>query len=84
MVAWFPAAADDVKRYLLQLRRLKQGLDTRKWKVYERTEEFKGLRLVLSIDVESVSVLQKQRWRPYSGVGQATYSLLGAKPEGRK
>jgi hypothetical protein len=24
------------------------------------------------------------KWRPFSGVGQATFSLLGVKPEGKK
>jgi len=68
----------------LQLRRLKQGLYTRQWRVYERREESKGVRLVLSIDTDSVRVLEKVRWRPYSGVGQATVSLLGTKTEGKK
>jgi len=84
VVAWFPGPAEDAQRYLLQLRRLNEGLDTRQWRVYERREESKGVRLVLSIDTASVSVLEKLIWRPYSGVGQATFSLLGIKPEGKK
>jgi len=28
--------------------------------------------------------LERLRWRPFSGVGQATVSLLGAKSEGKK
>jgi len=63
---------------------LKRGLDTRQWRVYERREESKGVRLVLSIDTDSVSLLEKVRWRPYSGVGQTTFSLLGIKMEGKK
>jgi len=83
-VAWFLGPAEDVERYLLQLRRLNQRLDTRQWRVYERREEPKGVCLVLSIDAASVSALEKLRWRPYSSVGQATFSLLGTKPEGKK
>jgi len=81
VVAWF---AEGAERYLLQLRRLNLGLDTRQWRFYERKEESKGVRLVLRIDAASVSVLEKLRWRPYSSVGQATFSLLGTKPEGKK
>ena len=84
VVAWFPGPAEDAERYLLWLRRLSQGLDTRQWRVYEYREKSKGVRLVLSIDAASVSVLEKLRWRPYSDVGQATFSLLGTKPEGKK
>ena len=69
---------------MLQLHRLNQGLDTRHWRVYERREESKGVRLVLSIHAASVSVLERLRWRPFSGVGQATFSLLGAKSEGKR
>jgi len=83
-VAWFPGPAEDAERYLLRLHRLNQGLDTRHWRVYERREESNGVRLVLSIDAGSVSVLEGLRWRPFSGVGQATFSLLGAKSEGKK
>jgi len=39
---------------------------------------------VLRMDAAFVSVLERLRWRPFSGVGQATISLLGAKSEGRK
>jgi len=84
VVAWFPGPAEDVERYLLQLHRLNQGLDTGYWRVYERREESNRVRLVLSIDAASVSVLERLRWRPFSGVGQATFSLLGAKSEGKK
>ena len=51
---------------------------------YERREESNGVRLALSIDAASSSVLERLRWRPFSGVGQATFSLLGAKSEGKK
>ena len=56
VVAWFLGPAEDAEWYLLQLRRLNQGLDTRHWRVYERREESNGVRLVLSIDAASVSV----------------------------
>ena len=84
MVAWFPGTAEDVERNLLWLCRQNQGLDTRQWKVYECREECKGVCLVLSIDADSVSLLKKVRWRPYSSVGQTTFSLLEIKPEVKK
>jgi hypothetical protein len=84
VVAWFPGPAEDTERYLLRLRRLNQGLDTRHWRVYERKEESNRVRLVLSINTASVTALERLRWRPFSGVGQATFSLLGIKPEGKK
>ena len=59
VVAWFPGPAEDGERYLLWLQRLNQGLDTRQWRVYERMEEAKGVRLVLSIDAAAVCILQK-------------------------
>ena len=83
VVAWFPAPAEDAERYFLRLRRLNQGLDTRHWRVYERREESNGVCLVLSIDAASVSVMERLRWRPFSGVGQATFSL-GCQSEGKK
>jgi hypothetical protein len=52
--------------------------------VYERKEEPNGICLVLSIDSASISVLEGLKWRPFSGVGQAIFSLLGVKPEGKK
>ena len=38
--------------------------------------------MVLSIETALVSILEKLRWRPYSGVGQATFSILGTKLRG--
>jgi hypothetical protein len=52
--------------------------------VYEHKEESNGVRLVLSIDAASVKVLEGLKWRPFSAVGQDTFSLLGVKPEGKK
>jgi len=69
---------------LLRLRRLNQGLNTRHWTVYKRREESNGVCLVLSIDAASVSVLDRLRWRPFSSVGQATFSLLGTKVRGEE
>jgi len=68
----------------LRLRRQNEGLDTRHWRVYERREESKWVRLVLSINTASVNVLERLRWSVFIGVGQATFSLLGAKTEGKK
>jgi len=82
--AWFPGPVEDVEWYMLRLRRLNQGLDTRHWSVYERREESDRVRLMLSIDAASVNVLERLRWRSFSGVGQVTFSLLGAKSEGKK
>ena len=84
VVASFPGPAEDAERYLLRLRRLKQGLDTRYWRVYECREESNGVRLVLSVDTAPEKVLEGLKWRPFRGVGQATFSLLGVKPEGKK
>jgi hypothetical protein len=66
------------------LRRLNQGLDTSQWRVCEHKEEPSGASLVLSIDSQSVTTLEGLKWRPFSGVGQAVFSLLGIKPEGKK
>ena len=52
--------------------------------MYERKEEPSGVRLVVSIDTISVAVLERLKWRPFSGVGQAVFSLPGEKPEGKK
>jgi len=84
VVAWFLGPAEDAEQYLLRLRRLNPGLDSRHLRVYECREESNGVRLVLSIDAASVSVLEELGWRPFSGMGQATFSLLGVKPEGKK
>jgi hypothetical protein len=81
--AWFSGPVEDTERLFLRLRRLNWGLDTGNWRVYERKVELNGVRLVLRIDTASVTVLEGLRWRPFSGVGQAVFSLLGAKPEGR-
>ena len=84
VVAWFLGPVEDTKRLLSRLCRLNRCLDTGNWRVYELKEEPNGVRLVLSIDTASVTVLEGLRWRPFSGVGQAVFSLLGTKPEGKK
>jgi len=84
VVAWFPGPTEVMEQCFLLLRRLNKGLDTGQWRVYERREEPNGVHLVLSIDTASVTVLEGLLWRPFSGVGQAIFSLQGAKPEGRK
>ena len=83
MAAWFPGPVEDTERLFLRFRRLNRGLNTETWRVYERREEPNGVRLVLSVDSASVTVLEGLRWRPFSGVGQAVFSLLGPKPEGK-
>jgi len=84
VVAWFPGPVEDTERLLSRLRRLNRGLDTGNLRVYECNEEPNGVCLVLSIDTASIPVLEGLHWRPFSGVGQAVFSLLGTKPEGRK
>ena len=84
VVAWFPGPAEDTERLFARLRRLNRGLETNQWRVYERKEEPRGVRLVLSIDSQSADTLERLKWRPFSGTGQAVFSLLGAKPEGKQ
>jgi len=84
VAAWFPGPVEDTERCFSRLRRLNRGLDTRQWRVYECREEPNGVQLVLSIDADLVTMLEGLRWRPFSGMGQATLSLLGAKQEGGK
>jgi RNase P/RNase MRP subunit POP5 len=80
VVSWFPGPVEDTELLFLRLRRLNRGLDTRNWRVNELKEKPKGVRFVLSIDSESITVLEGLRRRPFSGVGQAVYSLLGVNP----
>jgi hypothetical protein len=83
VAAWLPGPMEDTQRYFQRLRRLNPGLNTRHWRVYERREEPNGVRLVLSVDTASVAALEGMKWRPFSGVGQATFSVLCVKPEGK-
>jgi hypothetical protein len=71
VVAWFPSPPVPTERYLLRLHRLNRGLVTENWRVYKRKYETKGVRLVLSIDTTSITVLKGLQWRSFSGVGQA-------------
>jgi hypothetical protein len=84
VAAWFPVPVEDMELYLTRLRRLNRGLDTGQWRVYECREDPNGVRLVLSIDTASVTILEGLKWRPFSSVRQAIFSLLGTKPDGRK
>jgi hypothetical protein len=83
-VAWFQGPREDTECLFQRLHRLNRGLDTSQWRVYERMDEPKGVRLVLSIESQSVTTLEGLKRRPFSGVGQAVFSLLGIKPEGKK
>jgi len=74
VVAWFLGSAEDAEWYLLRIHRLNQGLDTK------QREESNRVR----IGAAFVTVLEWLGWRPFSGVGQATFSLIGAKPERKK
>jgi hypothetical protein len=84
VAAWFPGPAEDTETLFQRLRRLNRGLETWQWRTYERREEPTGVRLVLSIDEASFVALERMDWRPFSGMGKATFSLLGAKPEGKE
>jgi hypothetical protein len=84
VAAWFPGPVEDTERYFTQLLRLNRGLDTGQWRIYEYREDPNGVGLVLSIDSASVTTLEGLKWRPFSSEGQAIFSLLGTKPEGRK
>jgi hypothetical protein len=84
VAAWFPGPVEDTETLFRRLCMLNQGLETGQWRTYERKEEPHGVRLVLSIDQTSVTALEKMNWRPFSGLEQATFSLLGAKLEGKK
>ena len=83
LVAWFPVPVENTEHYFQQLHRLNRGLDNSHWRVYERRGEPNGFYFVLSIDSSSVVVMEKMGWRPFSGMGQVIFSLLGAKPEGK-
>ena len=83
VVAWFLGLLEDTECLFQRLHRLNQGLDTSQCKVYERKEEPNRVRFVLSIDLLSAAALEGMKWHPFSGVSQATFSLLSAKPEGR-
>ena len=84
VVAWFLGPVENMEQYFLRLHRLNQGLNTGHWRVYERKEKPDRVCLVLSIDTDSVAVLEGLKWRPFSGVGLATFSLLSVKPGGKK
>jgi len=84
VMTWFPGPAEDLEHYFQWLRRLNQGLDTKHWRVYMHREQPNGVSLVFSIDITFAAALEGMGWRPLSGVGQAIFSLLGVKPEGKK
>jgi hypothetical protein len=84
VTAWFPGPVEDMEWYFLPLCRLNRGLETGQWRVYGRRGDPNWVRLVLSIEAASVTILEGLKWRPFSSVGQAIFFLLGTKPEGRK
>jgi hypothetical protein len=84
VVAWFPGPVEDTWLYFQRLCRLNQGLDANHWRIYELKKGPNGVHLWLSTDTTSVIVLERMGWRPFSGMGQAIFSLLGVQPEGRK
>ena len=57
VAAWFPGPTEDTEQCFSRLCRLNQGLDTGQWRVYECREDPNGVRLVLSIDASSATVL---------------------------
>jgi hypothetical protein len=58
VVDWFLGPVEDTERHLTRLRRLNRGLDSGALRVYERKEEANRVRLVLSIDIASITVLE--------------------------
>jgi hypothetical protein len=84
VAAWIPGPMEDMDTPLQRLCRLNQGLETAQWRVYECREEPNGVRLVLSIDQDSVTTLERLQWKPFSGVEKAVFSLLGAKSQEKR
>jgi hypothetical protein len=83
VTAWFSGPSEDMECLFLLPFWLKEGLNTGQWRVYERKEELSdGVCLVLSNDLRSAASLERMKWHPFKGVGQAT-SSLGAKSEER-
>jgi hypothetical protein len=80
VAAWFPGLVEDTETLFRPVLRQNRGLETGQWSICERKEEPHEVRLVLSIDQASVTALENMNWKPFSGVGQATFFLLGAKP----
>jgi hypothetical protein len=81
VVALLLGPLEDTERYVQGLCRRNRGLDTGYWRVYECKGEPSGVHLLLTVDSLSVMALEKMGWRPFSGMGQVIFSLLGAKPE---
>ena len=79
VVAWFPGHAEDTERYLLRFRRLNQGLNPGNG---ECTSARRTLSALCS-ESALIATLEKLKWRPFSGVAQDIFSLLGVKPEGK-
>jgi len=81
VAAWF---SGPVERYLLLLLRLKRGLDTGHWKVYERTR-WNPVGPALCSALTQLSPHWRE-WRgdPSLGWEKTIFSFLGAKAEGKK
>jgi hypothetical protein len=77
VTAWFPGPPEDTETLFQRFRRLNRGLEPKQWRVYERKEKPHGVRLVLA-------ALAEREWKAFSGMGRATFSLLGVKLEGKK
>jgi hypothetical protein len=59
VVVWFPGPMEGTEHLFQWLRRLTRGLGTSQWRVYERREESNGVRLVLSMDSQSATTLER-------------------------
>jgi len=77
VVEYFSSPVEDTGCYLQRLRRLNRGFDTNNSRVYERKEEPNGVHLVFSIVCKSITALERQGWRSFSGVCRAV-SLFSA------
>jgi hypothetical protein len=82
--AWITGPVEDTNTALQRLCRVNRCLETAQWRVYERREKPNGVRRVLRIDQDSVAALERVLWKPFSGVGKAVFSLLGAKSQEKR
>jgi hypothetical protein len=78
--AWFLGPLEDMETLFRHPRRLNQGSG----RSISARRNPHGVQLVLSTDQTLVAALEMMKWKAFSRLGQATFSLLGAKPEGKK
>jgi hypothetical protein len=74
---------EDTENLFRWLHRLNQGLDTEQWRIMSARRNSVGTDLCSAL-IRHVAALERMDWKPFSGKGQAIFSLVGAKPEGKK